>query len=152
VFVALVHTLRMSSQATTLEFGWDGTTALGGAVVDSQPARMLEDIRASGEQVSEQADLFLQNAEMDPKGFKFSEFMEMVEECYETQDLLWTNGGMVNEPGVNAGAAAVFSVAAIKGLEKEPTLEVRKAIKRSRSERSLLPAANSAFRAVNRRE
>lgn len=28
--------------------GWDGTTALGGAVVDSQPARYLADIRAAG--------------------------------------------------------------------------------------------------------
>ena len=44
-----------------LEFGWDGTTALGGAVDDSQPARMLEDIRASGETQNSACDLFNAN-------------------------------------------------------------------------------------------
>ena len=38
-----------SSKAKELRFGWDGTTALGGAEVDSKPARMLDDIKASGE-------------------------------------------------------------------------------------------------------
>lgn len=44
-----------------LEFGWDGTTALGGAVDDSQPARMLDDIRASGETQNSACDLFNAN-------------------------------------------------------------------------------------------
>lgn len=44
-----------------LEFGWDGTTALGGAVDNSQPARMLEDIRASGEMQNSACDLFNAN-------------------------------------------------------------------------------------------
>ena len=44
-----------------LEFGWDGTTALGGAVVDSQPARMLDEIRASGETQNSACDLFNAN-------------------------------------------------------------------------------------------
>lgn len=44
-----------------LEFGWDGTTALGGAVDDSQPARMLDEIRASGETQNSACDLFNAN-------------------------------------------------------------------------------------------
>ncbi|KAL7548902.1 hypothetical protein ACHAWF_012173 [Thalassiosira exigua] len=44
-----------------LEFGWDGTTALGGAEVDSQPARMLDEIREAGETQSEACELFNAN-------------------------------------------------------------------------------------------
>lgn len=44
-----------------LEFGWDGTTALGGAVDNSKPARLLDDIRASGETQSEACQLFNAN-------------------------------------------------------------------------------------------
>ena len=44
-----------------LEYGWDGTTALGKAVVDSKPARLLDEIRASGEVQSEACRLFNAN-------------------------------------------------------------------------------------------
>jgi hypothetical protein len=44
-----------------LEYGWDGTTALGKAVVDSKPARLLDEIRASGEVQSEACQLFNAN-------------------------------------------------------------------------------------------
>ena len=44
-----------------LEYGWDGTTALGGAVVDSKPARLLDQIRASGETQSDACELFNAN-------------------------------------------------------------------------------------------
>ena len=44
-----------------VEFGWDGTTALGGAVDNSKPARMLDDIRASGETQSSACELFNAN-------------------------------------------------------------------------------------------
>lgn len=44
-----------------LEFGWDGTTALGGAVDDSKPARLLDEIRASGETQSDACELFNAN-------------------------------------------------------------------------------------------
>jgi hypothetical protein len=47
-----------------LEFGWDGTTALGGAVDNSKPARLLDDIRASGETQSEACQLFNANLGM----------------------------------------------------------------------------------------
>ena len=44
-----------------LEYGWDGTTALGKAVVDSKPARLLDQIRASGEVQSDACQLFNAN-------------------------------------------------------------------------------------------
>ena len=44
-----------------LEYGWDGTTALGKAVVDSKPARLLDQIRASGETQSDACELFNAN-------------------------------------------------------------------------------------------
>eukprot|EP00970_Alexandrium_tamarense_P002777 scaffold389_cov211-Alexandrium_tamarense.AAC.14 len=44
-----------------LEFGWDGTTALGGAVDNSKPARLLDEIRAAGETQSEACQLFNAN-------------------------------------------------------------------------------------------
>ena len=50
-----------TEKAEVLEFGWDGTTALGGAVDDSKPARMLDEIRASGETQSSACDLFNAN-------------------------------------------------------------------------------------------
>ena len=50
-----------SKKNEVLEFGWDGTTALGGAVDDSKPARMLDEIRASGETQNSACDLFNAN-------------------------------------------------------------------------------------------
>lgn len=44
-----------------LEYGWDGTTALGGAVDNSKPARMLDEIRAAGETQSSACELFNAN-------------------------------------------------------------------------------------------
>ena len=44
-----------------LEFGWDGTTALGGAVDNSKPARMLDEIREAGETQSSACELFNAN-------------------------------------------------------------------------------------------
>jgi hypothetical protein len=44
-----------------LEYGWDGTTALGGAVENAQPARMLDEIRASGETQNSACDVFNAN-------------------------------------------------------------------------------------------
>ena len=50
-----------STKNEILEYGWDGTTALGKAVVDSKPARLLDEIRASGEVQSEACRLFNAN-------------------------------------------------------------------------------------------
>ena len=50
-----------STKNDILEYGWDGTTALGKAVVDSKPARLLDEIRACGEVQSEACQLFNAN-------------------------------------------------------------------------------------------
>jgi len=61
-FAAVAAEIRGPTKKNdVLEFGWDGTTALGGAVDDSKPARFLDDIRASGETQSEACDLFNAN-------------------------------------------------------------------------------------------
>lgn len=46
-----------TDKSETLRFGWDGTTALGGAVENAKPARMLEDIRASGEAIPDECEV-----------------------------------------------------------------------------------------------
>ena len=43
------------------QYGWDGTTALGGAVDNSKPARMLDEIREAGETQSSACELFNAN-------------------------------------------------------------------------------------------
>lgn len=48
-----------SDKSETLRYGWDGKTALGGAVEVAKPARMLEDIRAAGETVPEECEVRL---------------------------------------------------------------------------------------------
>lgn len=50
-----------TEKAKVLEFGWDGSTALGGAVDNSKPARMLDAIRAAGETQSSACELFNAN-------------------------------------------------------------------------------------------
>jgi hypothetical protein len=46
-----------TEKSKELRFGWDGSTALGGAVEVAKPARMLEDIRASGETIPEECEV-----------------------------------------------------------------------------------------------
>lgn len=50
-----------STKNEILEYGWDGTTALGKAVVNSMPARLLDEIRSCGEVQSEACQLFNAN-------------------------------------------------------------------------------------------
>ena len=59
---ALSAEIRPKSEKNeVLEYGWDGTTALGGAVDNSKPARMLDEIRASGETQNSACDVFNAN-------------------------------------------------------------------------------------------
>mmetsp|Transcript_38850 Transcript_38850/g.90353 ORF Transcript_38850/g.90353 Transcript_38850/m.90353 type:complete len:202 (+) Transcript_38850:347-952(+) len=104
--------------------GWDGTTALGGAVDDSKPARMLDEIREVGETLSEQAELFNANFEMSSDELMFEEFIEMVDECYEYGLIEFKNGDIVNEPGENDGSAKVLSYAALANFDNETTLKL----------------------------
>lgn len=107
-----------------LEFGWDGTTALGGAVVDSQPARFLDKILEDGETQSEACDLFNANLEMSGDDLKFEEFIELCDEQYEYGLIEFKNGDIVNKPGENDGSAKVLSYAALGQLDKDTTLKL----------------------------
>jgi len=107
-----------------LEFGWDGTTALGGAVDDSQPARFLDAIREAGETQSEACDLFNANLEMSGDDLMFQEFIDMCDEQYEDGLIEFKNGDIVNKPNENHGSAKVLSYAALADFDKETTLKL----------------------------
>lgn len=113
-----------SEKSQELRFGWDGTTALGGAVEVAKPARMLDEIRAAGETIPEACELFNANLEMSGDSLTFEEFIEMVDENYESQLLQFKNGDMENMPGENEGSAKVLSYAALANLDKEMTLKL----------------------------
>mmetsp|Transcript_29928 Transcript_29928/g.62989 ORF Transcript_29928/g.62989 Transcript_29928/m.62989 type:complete len:213 (+) Transcript_29928:56-694(+) len=113
-----------TEKAEVLEFGWDGTTALGGAVDDSKPARMLDQIRASGETQSEACQLFNANLEMSGDDLMFEEFITLCDEQYESGLIEFKNGDIVNMPGENEGSAKVLSYAALADFDKEMTLKL----------------------------
>jgi hypothetical protein len=114
-----------TEKAETLRFGWDGTTALGGAVENAKPARMLEDIRAAGETIPEECEVFNANVEMDASELRFEEVIEMIDVFYESQLLEFKNGDIVNKQGENEGSGKILSYAALSNLDKETTLKVR---------------------------
>jgi hypothetical protein len=62
-----------TDKSEELRFGWDGSTALGGAVVDSQPARMLDMIREAGETIPDDCEIFNANLEMDGDSVMFED-------------------------------------------------------------------------------
>ena len=62
-----------TEKAEELRFGWDGTTALGGAVEVAKPSRMLEEIREAGETIPEACELFNANLEMDGDSVMFED-------------------------------------------------------------------------------
>ena len=107
-----------------LEFGWDGTTALGGAVEVAKPARMLDEIRAAGETIPSDCEVFNANVEMDAGDLKFEEVIELIDTHYETGLLEFKNGDIVNQSGENVGSAQVLSYAALSGMDKETTLKL----------------------------
>lgn len=113
-----------SDKSQELRFGWDGTTALGGAVVDSQPARMLADIRAVGETIPDDCEVFNANVEMDADNLMFQDVMELIDTHYESQLLEFKNGDILNKAGENEGSAKLLSYAALSNMDKETTLKV----------------------------
>lgn len=113
-----------SEKSQELRFGWDGTTALGGAVVDSQPARMLEDIRAVGETIPDECEVFNANVEMNADDLKFEDVMELIDTHYESQLLEFKNGDILNKQGENEGSAKLLSYAALSNMDKDTTLKV----------------------------
>eukprot|EP00571_Detonula_confervacea_P014241 CAMPEP_0172297744 /NCGR_PEP_ID=MMETSP1058-20130122/656_1 /TAXON_ID=83371 /ORGANISM="Detonula confervacea, Strain CCMP 353" /LENGTH=214 /DNA_ID=CAMNT_0013006929 /DNA_START=46 /DNA_END=690 /DNA_ORIENTATION=+ len=113
-----------SKKNEVLEFGWDGTTALGGAEVDSKPARMLDVIRASGETQSDACELFNANLEMSGDDLMFDEFITLCDEQYEFGLVEFKNGDVVNKAGENDGSAKVLSYAALADMDKDLTLKL----------------------------
>lgn len=113
-----------SKKNDVLENGWDGTTALGGAVVDSKPARMLDEIRASGETQTDACELFNANLEMSGDDLMFDEFLTLCDEQYESGLVEFKNGDMVNMPGENDGSAKVLSYGALAEFDQSTTLKL----------------------------
>lgn len=113
-----------TEKAKELRFGWDGTTPLGGAVEVAKPARMLEDIRAVGESIPDECEVFNANVEMDADSLTFESVMELIDTHYESQLLEFKNGDIVNKQGENEGSAKLLSYAALSELDKETTLKL----------------------------
>lgn len=113
-----------TEKSKDLRFGWDGTTALGGAVEVAKPSRMLDAIRESGETIPEECELFNANLEMDGSDIVFQDVMDLINKYYEVGLIEFKNGDVVNKPGENEGSAIIFSYAAISGLDKESTLKL----------------------------
>jgi hypothetical protein len=113
-----------TEKSEVLRNGWDGTTALGGAVEVAKPARMLDDIREQGETIPDDCEIFNANLEMDASELTFEEVMEMIDEHYESGLIEFKNGDITNAQGENEGSAKVLSYAALAQLDKETTLKL----------------------------
>ena len=113
-----------TDKSEELRFGWDGTSALGGAVEVAAPSRMLEDIRAAGEEIPSDCEVFNANVEMDAADLKFEEVMELIDTHYESGLIEFKNGDIVNKPGENEGSAKLLSYAALSNMDKETTLKL----------------------------
>lgn len=113
-----------TEKAKELAFGWDGTTALGGAVEVAKPARMIDAIRAAGETIPNDCEVFNANVEMDADSLTFEEVMEVIDTHYESQLLEFKNGDILNKQGENEGSAKLLSYAALSGMDKETTLKL----------------------------
>mmetsp|Transcript_8105 Transcript_8105/g.11784 ORF Transcript_8105/g.11784 Transcript_8105/m.11784 type:complete len:154 (+) Transcript_8105:62-523(+) len=114
-----------TEKSNELRFGWDGTTPLGGAVDNSKPARMLDEIRAAGESVPSDCEVFNANVEMDAADLKFEDVIELIDTHFEYGLIEFKNGDIVNKQGENDGSAKVLSYAALSDMDKETTLKVR---------------------------
>jgi len=123
--VALNANIRdKSDKSDVLGFGWDGTTALGGAVEIAKPARMLDEIREAGESVPSDCEVFNANVEMDADSLKFEEVMELIDTHFESGLIEFKNGNIVNKPGENEGSAKLLSYAALSEFDKDNTLKL----------------------------
>jgi HopJ type III effector protein len=134
--ITCMHACMQNSHSCTVHytmiyyyyrFGWDGTTALGGAVEVAKPARMLNEIRAAGETVPSDCEVFNGNLQMSADGsddIVFKDVMELIDTHYESQLLEFKNGDIVNMPGENEGSAKILSYAALSNLDEKNTLKL----------------------------
>jgi HopJ type III effector protein len=115
---------RLRPVLPVLRFGWDGTTPLGGAVEEAKPTRMLDEIRAAGETIPDECEVFNANVEMSADALTFEEVMEVIDTWYESGLIEFRNGDVVNGPGENEGSAKLLSYAALSVLDKDTTLKL----------------------------
>ena len=94
---------------------------MGGAVENAKPSRMLDEIRAAGETIPDECEVFNANLEMDGSDIMFADVIEMIDRNYETGLLEFKNGDILNKQGENEGSAKVLSYAALSNLDKETT-------------------------------
>lgn len=113
-----------TEKADTLRFGWDGTTPLGGAVEIAKPARMLAEIRASGETIPSECEMFNNNIDMDSSNLMLEDVLETINSHYETQLLEYRVGNIVNKQGENEATGLILSYAALSNMNQETTLKL----------------------------
>ena len=113
-----------TDKANELRFGWDGSTPLGGAVEVAKPARMLDAIRAAGESIPADCEVFNANVEMEADSLTFESVMELIDTHYESQLLEFKNGDIINKQGENEGSAKLLSYAALSDMDKDTTLRL----------------------------
>lgn len=85
---------------------------------------MLDEIRAAGETIPDECEVFNANLEMDGSDIMFADVIEMIDRNYETGLLEFKNGDILNKQGENEGSAKVLSYAALSNLDKETTLKL----------------------------
>lgn len=85
---------------------------------------MLDEIRAAGETVPDECELFNANVEMNSGDLMFEDVIEMIDSHYESQLLEFKNGDMLNKQGQNEGSAKVLSYAALSEMDKDTTLKL----------------------------
>ena len=96
----------------------------GGAVENAKPARMLDEIRAAGETIPDECEVFNANVEMDADELKFEDVMDLIDKHYEVGLIEFKNGDIVNKQGENEGSAKLLSYAALAELDKDTTLKL----------------------------
>lgn len=85
---------------------------------------MLEDIRAAGETVPSECEVFNANVEMSGDDLTFEEVMEMIDEHFEDGLIEFKNGDILNAAGENMGSAKILSYAALAQMDKDTTLKL----------------------------
>jgi len=65
---------------------------------------------------------FLDTLTHSPESIGFNDTMSVIEAYYNYTPVLFSNGGLVNQPGQNEGSCKIFGFALINGLDKNQTL------------------------------
>lgn len=68
---------------------------------------MLDEIRASGETIPDECEVFNANVEMSADDLTFEDVIEIIDTHYEYGLLEFKNGDIVNKQGENEGSAKV---------------------------------------------